>query len=168
MSVATPSPRVYVGTYHKYNCGSLNGAWLDLDSYSDWDEFHEACLELHSDEEDPELMFQDYEGFPESFYCESSINADLWDWISMDDSDKELLSVYVEHVNQNGDLKSARDAFLGTYEREIDYAYECTESLLQEASELCRQYFDHESYLHDLKCNGLNVVYHNGEFWIFS
>ena len=39
--------KVYVGTYAKYNNGSLSGAWLDLSDYSDKEEFYEACRELH-------------------------------------------------------------------------------------------------------------------------
>ena len=31
--------RVYVGTYAKYNGGSLEGKWLDLEDYADKDEF---------------------------------------------------------------------------------------------------------------------------------
>ncbi len=53
--------RIYVGTYAKYNEGSIFGKWLDLSDYSDKDEFYETCRELHKDEEDPELMFQDWE-----------------------------------------------------------------------------------------------------------
>ena len=34
--------KVYVGTYAKYNNGSLSGAWLDLSDYSDKEEFYEA------------------------------------------------------------------------------------------------------------------------------
>ena len=52
---------VYVGTYGKYNNGSLSGAWLDLSDYSDKKEFYEACRKLHKDEEDAEYMFQDWE-----------------------------------------------------------------------------------------------------------
>ena len=37
--------KVYVGTYVKYNNGSLSGAWLDLSDYSDKEEFYEACRE---------------------------------------------------------------------------------------------------------------------------
>lgn len=48
---------LYVGTYHKYNCGSLQGKWLNLNDYSDKKEFIRACYDLHKDEEDPELMF---------------------------------------------------------------------------------------------------------------
>lgn len=52
-------PSIYVGTYHKYNCGSIAGKWLNLTEYSSKEEFYEACKELHSDEEDAEFMFQD-------------------------------------------------------------------------------------------------------------
>lgn len=63
-AVTLSEARVYVGTYAKYNNGSLFGKWLDLSDYSDKEEFIEACWELHKDEEDPELMFQDYENIP--------------------------------------------------------------------------------------------------------
>ena len=47
MEAATLSEaRVYVGTYGKYNNGSLFGAWLDLSDYADKEEFYEACREL--------------------------------------------------------------------------------------------------------------------------
>ena len=46
METATLSEaRVYVGTYGKYNNGSLFGAWLDLSDYADKEEFYEACRE---------------------------------------------------------------------------------------------------------------------------
>ena len=35
--------KIYVGTYRKYNEGSLFGKWLTLSDYSDKDEFYEAC-----------------------------------------------------------------------------------------------------------------------------
>ena len=63
--------KVYVGTYAKYNNGSLSGAWLDLSDYSDKKEFYEACRELHKDEEDAEYMFQDYENIPEALISEN-------------------------------------------------------------------------------------------------
>ena len=50
METATLSEaRVYVGTYGKYNNGSLFGAWLDLSDYTDKEEFYEACRELHKE-----------------------------------------------------------------------------------------------------------------------
>lgn len=52
---------IYVGTYSKYNNGSLYGKWLNLSDYSDYDELLTAMYELHFDEAEPEFMLQDYE-----------------------------------------------------------------------------------------------------------
>lgn len=52
---------IYCGTYAKYNNGSLYGKWLNLSDYSSYDELLTTMYELHSDEADPEFMFQDYE-----------------------------------------------------------------------------------------------------------
>lgn len=74
--------KLYVGTYAKYNSGSLGGKWLDLDDFADADEFEEACRKLHEDEDDPELMFQDAEydhGWEKALYSESGIPSDYWD-----------------------------------------------------------------------------------------
>lgn len=73
--------RVYVGTYSKYNNGSIKGGWLDLSDYVDKDDFLEACKELHEDEEDPEFMFQDYEvpDYLEDYISESHIDNELWE-----------------------------------------------------------------------------------------
>lgn len=70
--------RVYVGTYAKYNNGSIDGKWLNLADYANRDEFYAACRELHKDEADPEFMFQDYEGVPSWMIGESHIDAEVW------------------------------------------------------------------------------------------
>ena len=114
--------RVYVGTYHKYACGSIKGAWLNLEDYANKDDFLKACADLHKDESDPELMFQDFEGFPRSFYSESSINAAVWDWLELDEDERELLAVYQHNVNQDGDIDEAREAFSGRFNSEEDWA----------------------------------------------
>ena len=72
------NPRLYVGTYAKYNNGSIDGKWLDLNDYSNAEEFYDACSELHSDEDDPEFMFQDFEGFPSDMYSESGDVSDIY------------------------------------------------------------------------------------------
>lgn len=61
--------KVYVGTYKKYNEGSLKGAWLDLSKYETYDDFLKACKDLHKDEPDPEFMIQDTEDFPDGLDC---------------------------------------------------------------------------------------------------
>ena len=80
-SMTSGSPAVYVGTYHKYNCGSLNGMWVDISSFDSHREFIEFCLNLHANEHDPELMFQDYENFPSELYSECCFDEETFDTI---------------------------------------------------------------------------------------
>ena len=73
--------RIYVGTYAKYNNGSIFGKWLDLSDYSDKEEFYDTCYELHSDEADAEYMFQDWENIPSALIGESWISDNLFEVI---------------------------------------------------------------------------------------
>ena len=59
------TPRVYVGTYKKYNEGSLKGGWVTLTDYKSYAAFMTACRQLHKDERDPELMIQDVDDMPD-------------------------------------------------------------------------------------------------------
>lgn len=169
--MTTTTARVYVGTYAKYNIGNLSGAWIDLSQYSDHDEFIDACKELHADESDPELMFQDFEGFPRRFYSESSIDASLWDeYLNLDDDDRELIEVYSEITTDPTDIDDIRDRFAGRFDREIDWAYQEIDDggYLSDASEFLARYFDYESFLNDAQLGGdISFVHHNGEFWAF-
>ena len=42
--------RIYVGTYAKYNNGSLQGEWVELSDFYDLDDFMERCAEIHEDD----------------------------------------------------------------------------------------------------------------------
>lgn len=48
---------VYVGTYKKYNEGNIFGEWFTLGDYLDYNEFIQACKDLHEDEEELELVW---------------------------------------------------------------------------------------------------------------
>lgn len=148
--------RIYVGTYAKYNNGSIAGAWLDLSNYADAGEFILAARELHKDEADPELMFQDYEGFPAAFYSESCIKSQLWDYLELNEDDRKLLDVYQSAVSQDGDIDDARDAFNGIYDSPEDWAAEFLESTgqLAEIPENLRNYFDYEAFARDCGFEG--------------
>lgn len=61
------NPRIYVGTWAKYNAGSLSGEWLALRDYDNYSELCEVMRAIHEDEIDPEPMIQDCEDFPEGF-----------------------------------------------------------------------------------------------------
>jgi antirestriction protein len=115
--------RLYVGTYAKYNAGSLKGEWLDIEDYSDRDAFLEACAELHSDETDPELMFQAFEGFPRAWYSESSAPPDLlWEWLEMSEGERAAFGVYADNMGGDVTVDDFREAYCGSWDSEAEYA----------------------------------------------
>ena len=65
--------KCYVGTYEKYNNGSIYGKWLDLDDYQYYQQFLNACKHVHKNERDPEYMIQDWEGLPDGFSAMSGL-----------------------------------------------------------------------------------------------
>lgn len=96
---------IYVGTYAKYNAGSLFGKWFNLSDFADKDEFMEACKELHKDEEDPEFMFQDRENIPEELVSESWISEiffELRDKVEdMDAAEQEAFSAWLDYESRD-------------------------------------------------------------------
>ena len=129
---------LYVGTYSKYNNGSIAGQWVKLSDYSDAAEFLEYCKELHKDEEDPELMYQDCEGIPDRFYSECMSEEELqelYDFLDMDDDDRDMLEMYIEATgDSSATLRDAQDAFHGTADSEAEFA----ERIAEECGEIPR------------------------------
>lgn len=149
------SPSVYCGTYRKYNEGSIFGAWLDIAKFDDYDEFIDVCRQLHADEEDPELMFQDYEGFPESLYCESCMGEGTFDKIleyaKLDDDDKEAFEDYLDY-GHDYDIERFREAYCGKWDSKEDFAQhivsECYD--IERTMGSLASYFDYEAFARDL------------------
>ncbi len=156
---------IYVGTYWKYNRGSIFGEWLDPSDYPDKGAFIEACRALHKDEENPELMFQDHEGIPDGLISESSIDANLWEVLALD-SDLDAAQAYLA-IFETWDKEDFGDRFIGEYNSWEDMAIQFLEDSgqLQALPEKLRYYFDYEAYADDLKFNS-EVVENNGYyFW---
>lgn len=61
--------QVYVGTYAKYNNGSIDGAWIALAGCKDYEDFLAQCGKVHKDEREPEFMIQDTEDMPDGLTC---------------------------------------------------------------------------------------------------
>lgn len=149
------NPSVYCGTYGKYNDGSLFGAWLDLTKFQEYEEFIAICRQLHKDEEDPELMFQDYECFPEQFYSESCMDEDTFDNIieysMLSEDEQEALEDYLELGNEY-DIEKFRERYVGKWDSQQEFA----EHIIDECYDLeqmmgsLSQYFDYDSYASDL------------------
>ena len=153
--------KVYVGTYRKYNNGSIQGDWLDLEDYDNKAEFYDACRELHSDEDDPELMFQDWEEIPSRYITESSIEEDLWDWLKLSPQEREIASTYLEEVDHSADLEVALEAFDGEHDSEVDWAMDFWDQtgMLNEVPEFAKNYIDYEQFARDARLGGdINFV----------
>ena len=145
--------RVYVGTYSKYNSGSIAGAWFDLADYSDKETFIEACRELHQDEADPELMFQDWEDIPASMISECSIDVALWE--IMDEPDLDAVKAYLS-IFGAWDADDFSDRYRGHFDGWVAMAEELMEETgeLETIPEHLRNYFDFDAYARDLRLGG--------------
>lgn len=157
------APALYVGTYHKYNCGSIAGAWLNLTTFDSYEEWLAVCALLHWDEEDPELMYQDYECFPETFYSESGLDEETFDhikeWTELDDDEQEAIEAWLSY-GRDFDVSDFRDHYMGYWDSEEDFA----EHIVSECYDLDRTmgnlacYFDYSRFARDLFLDGYTFI----------
>jgi len=149
-------PRVYVGTYKKYNEGSLAGDWIDLDEYSDEDSFYERAREIHSDEDDPEFMFQDWEDIPKGLISESGIDDRLWEWLELDEDERDAVREYWDEIDSNASIRDIIDNYHGQHKSMVDFAeelaYEIYGGAFKEYPNL-EYYFDFNAFARDLEAD---------------
>jgi antirestriction protein len=152
--------RIYVGTYAKYNEGSIFGKWMDLSDYSGREEFYDACRELHNDEEDPELMFQDWENIPSPLIGESWLSDNIFEVVEAISNQSETWQeAFAAWLNYTGNdlssediedlISSFEDEYQGQYRSEEDYAYEVVDECY-DLPEFAKTYFDYEKFARDL------------------
>jgi antirestriction protein len=142
--------QVYVSTYAKYNAGNLKGAWVDLETYDSEESFNEHIAALHSDEIDPEYMIQDFEGFPREFYSESGLDSRVFEWLELDDSDRERVTAFLDCFGDTNDIfNDSESAFVGSYDSDSDFAYETVASCYNLEAPLM-DYFDYDKFARDL------------------
>jgi len=174
--------KVYVGTYNKYNEGSIAGAWLDLEDYTNKDEFYEACQELHDrldgeqDEygdyvqHDHEFMFQDWEGIPSGMIEESWLNEKVFQLMDLDDYEKEIVEIYMgeNEFDENMSFESIIERFAGIAQTCGDFAEQLAADTGAVSSENASWIvIDWEA---TWKCNlrfDYEEIYHAGEYYFF-
>jgi antirestriction protein len=172
------NPRIYVGTYAKYNNGNLFGEWLEPADYENRDDFYAACRELHSDETCPEFMFQDWEDIPQCLIKESYVCDSLWDWVYMDEPDLTTVAVYWDEVDSSASAEYALEHLLGTADigfntldkakEEWLYSYLEDTCFFDGWSEVSKNYFDLSAYLRDCEIDGMTFVKRDGVLYVFS
>lgn len=155
----------YVGTYAKYQKGNLSGEWMKFSDYEDYDKFMAACRELHKDEAQPEIMFQDFD------YCEDlrglvwegGISPKLWDfieavdYIDMDDAELSVFASWCDwhsvDLSKEEDFESLisqfRDALQGEFNSKEDFAEELMNDLYV-IPDFLENYIDYTAVARDL------------------
>ena len=149
--------RVYVGTFGKYNRGSLAGKWLNIKDYKNVDEFDKACRQLHSNEYDPEFMFQDWEYIPNKFIGGGWIDPKLFELIHHPDTehiDINTLFDFLDDVDFTNletyeIIGKFEECYRGYWDSFREFAYEefgkCPHGCH------CENYIDWDKYAHDLQ-----------------
>lgn len=150
-SLVNDTPAVYVGTYRKYNNGSLNGMWVDISSFDSHREFIEFCLNLHADEDDPELMFQDYVNFPRELYSENCLDEDAFKQIKWYAEQPRVMRAAIkDFIEEFGaeDIESFENRYEGDFSSEEDCARQLVDTNfnLDEMLGDLAGYFDYKRY----------------------
>ena len=149
------SPALYCGTYGKYNSGNLRGMWVNVSTFGSYEYFIDFCKAIHADEEDPELMYQDYENMPRSLYHESMGEEEFTNLLKYcdlcDDYGVSAVEDFLEWDSPE-DFDRMHDAYVGVYDSEEDFAEEivsdCYDLDNMMGSLAC--YFDYEKFARDL------------------
>ena len=162
-------PRIYVGTYAKYNAGNLDGRWLEMRDFENAEDFYLAARALHSDEPDPELMFADTENIPARMISESYLSDAFFDWMELSPREREVVEVYCENVYDREDrFDWILENCLGVYDDKADWAEEFLLSTHMVPESLVG-YVDYDKYARDAEWNGdMIFVRRNGHTYAFE
>jgi len=165
--------KIYVSTYNNYNNGSLQGAWIDLTKFNSKEQFYEY-LKKNQEElfgkqwnDDPEYMFQDYEGFPEKLYDEGGIYDGFWELVyaKKDETDEDFEAI-CDFIQEHGDnfklpnyeydlsraIDTAKEQHRGKWDKLQDYTDQQFDELyLHDVPDSITYYIDYDKYYHTAK-----------------
>ena len=151
-------PAVFVCTYHKYNEGRpLAGAWLDLYTFSCYEDFVAACRWLHRDEQDPEFAYLDYENMPDAWYSESCLDEDTFERIleyaDLDDDEQEAFRAFLDVTSDSdADFSDFRERYCGRWDSEEEFAQHLADELcmFDNVPESITRFFDFKAFAREL------------------
>lgn len=158
---------VYASSYRIYNEGSLFGKWFDLNDYSSLEELEKdikkylAPLDL-----EPEIMYQDFEGFPRFFYEECGLNDDLFEYLSYIEENpdsEDSLNAFIDGMN-NFSIEEYENSYFGYFESYYELGEYLAEIGCLEIPENVAPYFNYESYGRDFSFDFHE--FDNHYFWL--
>lgn len=149
------TPKVYVSTYGKYNCGSICGLWVSLTNFNDYEAFINFCKAIHADEAEPELMFQDYMNYPQQYYSECSLSEEIFDNICeyellCKQHEPEAINYFLDDMGR--DINDFEECYQGCYASEEAFAREIIDDCydLDKIMGDLSYYFDYDAFASDL------------------
>ena len=152
------NPAVFCCTYHKYNEGRpLAGMWLDLSTFSSYDDFMAACRWLHRDEQDPEFAYLDMENYPAMWYSESCMDEDTFDRIqeyaALDADEQEAFEAFLDVTcDKNVSFDDFRERYCGEWDSEEAFAEHLVEELdmFHNVPESVSRFFNYKAFAREL------------------
>lgn len=148
---------VYVGTYRKYNNGSLYGMWVDLEACGDEDTFMDVIKQLHYDEKDPEYMYQDFQCFPRKFYEESHLDLEgIFEWLEHDENERDIIEAYWSDRDDDVDMQTILDRYVG---KDLDF-----EDMAREEVEMTLAQYTAPSYGYGKRCEIPSWILNNIDY----
>ena len=98
---------------------------------------------------------------------ESSLSPDFWEWIRLNDNDKQIWTIYRANIESSSTFENAQDSFMGVYESPEDWAIEHLDNI-GDVPEHLKNYIDYEGYARDAGYEGYVFVRVNhDEYWVF-
>ena len=149
------SPALYCGTYGKYNSGNLGGMWVNVSTFDSYEDFLNFCKAIHADENDPELMYQDFANIPDSLYHESmgeeEFNKILEYCELCDEYNVSAVDDFLEWFRPE-DLGRMDDSYMGVFDSKEDFAREIVNDCydIEKMMGDLADYFDYEAFARDL------------------
>ena len=159
---------VYVTTYKKYDEKNLSGEWLTLGNYKNYENFIQACKDLHKDEENPKLMFFNWKGAKvfKLFIQEYGIDENIFLINDLGEIEDYVIAyiAYVGEVSQEI-VEDAQEKYVGEFENYEELGrYFVEEIYAMEIPKGLEYYIDYEKYGRDISYDLIEV----GDYYFWN
>ena len=159
---------VYVTTYKKYDEKNLSGEWLTLGNYKNYEDFIQACKDLHKDEENPKLMFFNWKGAKvfKLFIQEIGIDKNIFLLNDLGEIEDYVIAyiAYVGEVSQEI-VEEAQEKYVGEFENYEELGQYFVEEIdAMEIPKGLEYYIDYEKYGRDISYDLIEV----GDYYFWN
>ena len=156
-NMTNSNAKVFVTTYALYN----EGLQFKNDKTGFWIDTANVCIDSlienfkQQGDHDPELMYTDFEGFPESLYSECGIDFDIVNQYDiLGDEEKMIVEYLVDHIGYSIEQALEKHEDVNVYEGSmVDYAYDLVQDCYN-LPDIAQRYFDYEAFARDLELEG--------------